>query len=189
MFQSDHLLKFLYMIVILALANWPWWTYSDKTTRQMPYNANLGCIKTADNFQLLNNFMNKVFQIKAYHFTERGRLRPAIETYMAAFLMHFEPFRAAHGDKHMIVALFIRVAKDLKITIATIEAWGSAIKEVVKRHDFKLPGNNIDNLLLIDVSKTSAIETKRDNLILNQEISSLKTIISETNNRCARIAF
>jgi hypothetical protein len=35
--------------------------------------------------------------------------------------------------------------------------------------------------------KTSALQAKRDNLILHQEVSSLKTIVNEANDRCARM--
>jgi hypothetical protein len=171
----------------MALANYPSWRYTDKTTRRVPYTPTLKCIRTAENTQVLNNFMNQLFRVKAYHFTESGRLRPAIEAYMATVLFYFEEFRAAQGDNHLIVQQILRVARDLYIPILLVLAWGSAIKDDVKLHDFKLPGSNIDNLLLIDLLKTSAVQAKRDNLILQQELFSLKTIVNETNERCTKI--
>jgi hypothetical protein len=68
-----------------------------------------------------------------------------------------------------------------------VTAWGSSIKEDVKLHDFRLPDNNVDNLLLIELLKNSAVQAKRDNLILQQEVASLKNIVNEANDRCARI--
>jgi hypothetical protein len=171
----------------MALADHPSWTYTDKSSRKIPYTPTLDCIKNADNTQLLNNFMNNLFRVKAHHFTEKGRLRPAIEAYMATVLLYFEDFRARQGDEHLIVAQILRVARDLIIPITLVAAWGSAIKDDVKLHDFKLPDSNIDTLLLIDLLKTSALQGKRDNLILLQEVSSLKTIVNEANDRCARI--
>lgn len=181
---SSFIVNVYLLIATMGLAGHPSYTYTDKTTRKAPYSANLDCIKDPENSQLLNNFMNALFMIKAKHFTETGRLRHAIETYLASILLNFQYIKNKHGEGHLIVQYIVRTAADLRIPQLLIEAWGNSIRDDLKIHDVQVQGNNVDNILIIDLLTASTVQAKRDNLLLQKALSTQK---KDFNEMCSRI--
>ena len=159
----------------------------DCTTRKTPYTANLDCIRTAENDQLLNNFMDNLFQIRATPFFRNGRLRPAVERYMAAVLTNHDKMRLNYGSDNYVVSLTERCAFDLQITRTILTDWGNIIRDDAKVHfiELKGKGDDVDSLLLVELINNHATQAKRDKIEIlkevaaqHHEILALKGVIS-----------
>jgi hypothetical protein len=154
----------------MGLAGYPLHMYSDSTTRKCPYTANIDCIRTPDNAQLLDNFMDNLFKVRASHFMKHGRLRPAIERYLAAILINHDEIRTNYGATNYIVSMTERCALQLKINLSELKYWGNVIKEDELLHSTQLKTNDIDSLLIIDLFKNTATQAKRDHIEVLKEL-------------------
>ena len=157
----------------MALAGYPSHLYMDCTTRKTPYTANLDCIRTAENEVLLNNFMNNLFQIRATPFFRYGRLRPAVERYMAAVLINHDAMRSNYGSNNYVVRLTERCALDLQITHTILTDWGNVIRDDVNAHitELKGKGGDVDSLLLVELINNHATQAKRDKIEILKEVT------------------
>lgn len=155
----------------MCLAGYPAWMFTDPTTRKTPPTADLSCIKTPENTQIITNFVEALFMIKVSEFFIGKKLRPVIEIYFATLLKYYEEVKKDHGANHMVIKGIERVAKDFSISNFMLKEWGDAINTDMKIRGIKLPENNIDNQLLIELLTAASTQSKRDNLVLLKEFS------------------
>ena len=174
----------IFLTATMASAGYPQHLYSDCSTRKVPYTANINCIRTSDNEQLLDNFMDTLFKVRASHFTKHGRLRPVLERYLASILINHEEISMKYGLANYVVSMVERCALDLKISLTVLKDWGKIIKEDEVLNTIQIKSNDLDSLLIIEMFKNTATQAKRDHLevlreikLQNREIDNLKETV------------
>ena len=168
----------------MASAGYPQHLYSDCSTRKVPYTANINCIRTSDNEQLLDNFIDILFKVRASHFIEHGRLRPVLDRYLAAILISHEEISIKYGSTNYVVSMVERCALELKISLTLLKDWGKIIREDEVLNNIQIKSNDLDSLLIIEMFKNTATQAKRDHLevlreikLQNREIDNLKKTV------------
>ena len=106
-----------FLIATMASAGFSHDMSSDSNTRRCPYSANIDCIRTIENEQLLDNFLDTLFKVRASHFTKHRGLRPAIEGYLAAILINHDEIRTNYGTSNYVVSMTERCALELKVNV------------------------------------------------------------------------
>ena len=154
----------------MASAGYPQHLYSDCSTRKVPYTANINCIRTSDNEQLLDNFMDTLFKVRASHFMKHGRLRPVLERYLASILINHEEIDMKYGSTNYVISMVERCALELKISLTLLKDWGKIIKEDEVLNNIQIKINDLDSILIIEMFKNTATQAKRDHLEVLREI-------------------
>ena len=90
----------------MALAGYPSHYYTDVTSFHVPASPNLGTILNENNEQMINNFINHLFNVREKHFNTGSKLRPLLE---------------CHGALHVISKGVIRSAKGFHVTDKVLE--------------------------------------------------------------------
>lgn len=126
----------------MSLAGYPSHYYTDITSFHVPASPNLDTVFNGSNDQMLNNFMNHLFNVREKHFTIGGKLRPLLECLFATIIMYHEEILTKYGALHVISKAVIRSAKEFKVADKALEEWGRVLKSDWRIRNTKPSMNN-----------------------------------------------
>ena len=134
----------------MALAGYPSHYYTDVTSFHVPASSNLGTILNENNEQMINNFINHLFNVREKHFNTGSKLRPLLECLFATIIMYHQEILTKYGALHVISKRVIRSAKEFHVTDKVLEEWGGILKTDWRIRNTKVSSNNEENRALME---------------------------------------
>jgi hypothetical protein len=134
----------------MALSGYPSRYYTDSTDFKLPASPNLNLIVNDTNHQLLDNFMDHLFNVEEDFFKTNKKLRPLLECALASILMYHGMMKNKFGKSHIITMNVIRCAGEFQINDKLLEEWGETIKTDWIMRNTKSLSNNEENQVLIE---------------------------------------
>ena len=135
----------------MALAGYPSHYYTDSTSFHVPASPHLRNIMNESNQQMMNNFMNHLFNVREKHFNIGSKLRPLLECLFATIIMYHGEILITHGALHVVSKAVIRSAREFKVTDKVLEEWGRILKLDWRSRNTKPTSNNSENRALMEM--------------------------------------
>ena len=135
----------------MALAGYPSHYYTDSTSFHVPASPDLRIIMKESNQQMMNNFINHLFNVREKHFSVGRKLRPLLECLFATIIMYHGEILASHGALHVVSKAVIRSAKEFQVTDKVLEEWGGILKSDWRIRNTKASSNSSENRALMEI--------------------------------------
>ena len=158
----------------MALSGYPSHYYTDSTDFKLPASPNLNLIVNDTNRQLLDNFMDHLFNVEEDFFKPNKKLRPLLECAFASILMYHGMMKNKFGKSHIITMNVIRCAGEFQINDKLLEEWGETIKTDWIMRNTKSLSNNEENQVLIETLINSNEKLIKSNSKVLVEMTTLK---------------
>lgn len=159
----------------MALSGYPSRYYTDSTDFKLPASPNLNLIVNDTNRQLLDNFMDHLFNVEEDFFKSNKKLRPLLECAFASILMYHDMMKNKFGKSHIITMNVIRCAGEFQINDKLLEEWGETIKTDWIMRNTKSLSNNEENQVLIE----TLINSNEKLIKLNSKVLAEMTTLKE----------
>ena len=159
----------------MALSGYPSRYYTDSTDFKLPASPNLNLIVNDTNRQLLDNFMDHLFNVEEDFFKSNKKLRPLLECAFASILMYHGMMKNKFGKSHIITMNVIRCAGEFQINDKLLEEWGETIKTDWIMRNTKSLSNNEENQVLIE----TLINSNEKLIKLNSKVLAEMTTVKE----------
>ena len=159
----------------MALSGYPSRYYTDSTDFKLPASPNLNLIVNDTNRQLLDNFMDHLFNVEEDFFKSNKKLRPLLECAFASILMYHGMMKNKFGKSHIITMNVIRCAGEFQINDKLLEEWGETIKTDWIMRNTKSLSNNEENQVLIE----TLINSNEKLIKLNSKVLAEMTTLKE----------
>lgn len=158
----------------MALSGYPSRYYTDSTDFKLPASPNLNLIVNDTNRQLLDNFMDHLFNVEEDFFKTNKKLLPLLECAFASILMYHSMMKNKFGKSHMIAMNVIRCAGEFQINDKLLEEWGETIKTDWIMRNTKSLSNNEENQVLIETLINSNEKLIKSNSKVLAEMTTVK---------------
>lgn len=171
----------------MALSGYPSRYYTDSTDFKLPASPNLNLIVNDTNRQLLDNFMDHLFNVEEDFFKTNKKLRPLLECAFASILMYHGMMKNKFGKSHIITMNVIRCAGEFQINDKLLEEWGETIKTDWIMRNTKSLSNNEENRVLIETLINSNEKLMKLNSKVLAEMTTLKEDVRQLkrlNDQC-----
>jgi hypothetical protein len=160
----------------MALSGYPSCYYSDSINVKLPASPNLKLIINETNSQLINNFMNHLFNVQEEFFKVGKKLRPLLEVMFATLIMYHTTLLNKFGQTHIITLAIVRSAREFSVSERMLEEWGSSIRFDWELRNMKLQSNNEENKVLMESIINNNAELQKSN---KQQLKEIKAIREE----------
>lgn len=167
----------------MALSGYPSRYYTDSTDFKLPASPNLNLIVNDTNRQLLDNFMDHLFNVEEDFFKTNKKLRPLLECAFASILMYYGMMKNKFGKSHIITMNVIRCAGEFQINDKLLEEWGETIKTDWIMRNTKSLSNNEENQVLIE----TLINSNEKLMKLNSKVLAEMTALKEDVRQLKRL--
>lgn len=127
------------------------------------------------NRQLLDNFIDHLFNVEEDFFKSNKKLRPLLECAFASILMYHGMMKNKFGKSHIITMNVIRCAGEFQINDKLLEEWGETIKTDWIMRNTKSLSNNEENQVLIE----TLINSNEKLIKLNSKVLAEMTTLKE----------
>lgn len=165
----------------MALSGYPSRYYTDSTDFKLPASPNLNLIVNDTNRQLLDNFMDHLFNVEEDFFKTNKKLRPLLQCAFASILMYHGMMKNKFGKSHIITMNVIRCAGEFQINDKLLEEWGETIKTDWIMRNTKSLSNNEENQVLIETLINSNEKLIKLNSKVLAEMTTLKEDVRQLN--------
>ena len=174
----------------MALSGYPFRYYTDSADFQLPASPNLNLIINDTNRQMINNFMDHLFNVEEEFFKANKKLRPLLECTFASIIMYHGVIKNKFGKSHIITMNVIRCASEFQVNDKLLEDWGETIKTDWILRNTKSQSNNEENRLLMETMISSNDRLMKFNSKLLVEMNTIKEDMRQmkrSNDECEGI--
>jgi hypothetical protein len=168
----------------MALSGYPSHYYTDSVNTKSPATPNLNLIINDTNSQLINNFMNHLFNVQENFFKVGNKLRKLLECTFATMLMYHAPLINKYGESHIVNKSILRSGREFLVNGKMLLEWGELIRVDWVFRNAKAQSNNVENKALMEEIIKNNEQLKKSNIeqtlelkVIKEEIRDLKSTI------------